>query len=248
MRLGSLSRQSSWEQRFKELKAFKKRYGHCNVPSIYPPNPALGHWTRSVRKAKKHGTLTKERVRRFDDLGFCWVLEYSWDQRIKDLKAFKKKYGHCNVPSRYQPDLALGHWVYWVRRKKKHCKLTEKKVRCLDALGFVWVCKLSSLKQHIHDLKAFKKKHGHCDVPSQYSLNPALGRWVNYVRNAKSRGMLSEDKILILDALGFSWTINPHVIRVPWKQRIHDMKGFKKNYGHCNVPQQYQPNPHSVVG
>ncbi|MEI8376340.1 MAG: helicase associated domain-containing protein [Planctomycetota bacterium] len=107
----SPSRQSSWEQWFKELKAFNKTHGHCNVPSRYSLNSTLGSWVDRVRRAKKQGTLAEEKVCRLDALGFRWERQTPWKQRIKDLKAFKKAHGHCNVSHKYQPDLALGQWV-----------------------------------------------------------------------------------------------------------------------------------------
>ena len=30
-----------------------------------------------------------------------------WELRLKELEAFKKEYGHCNVPSNYSPNLPL---------------------------------------------------------------------------------------------------------------------------------------------
>ena len=133
----------------------------------------------------------------------------SWKHRIRDLKLFKKEHGHCNVPQKYQPNLALGHWVAKMRHWKKRGKLAEDKILILDGLGFVWAIKPRgvqvSWKQRIHDLEAFKKKHCHCNVPQRYSLNPALGHWVANLRQRKKRGELAEDRIHMLDALGFCW-------------------------------------------
>ena len=240
----------SWEQRFKELERFKKGHGHCNVPKWYPSNPPLGWWVRNVRKAKKHGTIAEERVRRLDALGFRWVLRPSitvvWEQRINDLKAFKKQHGHCNVPHKYPPNPALGKWVSQTRHRKKGGKLDKGQVRCLNALGFCWERKppiAAIWKQHIHDLTVFKKEHDHCNVPFRYPLKPGLGRWVLGVRHRKKRGVLAEDKILLLDALGFSWARKLPGIKVPWEERINDLRAFKKKHGHCNVPGGYQANP-----
>jgi len=240
-------REVSWEQRIHDLKAFKKQHGHCNVPNQYSQNPVLGWWVAYVRKQKKRGTLAKDNILILDTLGFCWVIrkhgiQVSWKQRINNLKAFKKEYGHCKVPRNYQPNPALGCWVSNLRQRKKQGTLTEDRITVLDGLGFSWK-RQTTWKQRIHDLKAFKKIHGHCDVPGRYPPNPVLGRWIKSVRNAKNRGILTEDKILILDALGFSWVIKPHGIQVPWKQHINDLKAFKKEHGHCNVHYEYQPNP-----
>ena len=143
-RLRSSGGLSSWEQRFKELELFRKEHGHCNVPTRYQPNPALGKWAVNVRQAKKHGMLTEEKARRLDALGFCWVMKQfgvliPWEQRINELNAFKKEHGHCNVPGKYQPNPALGRWVAATRHRKKRGKLAEDKIRILDALGFCWL-------------------------------------------------------------------------------------------------------------
>ena len=249
IRLGSSSRLSSWEQRFKELERFKKTHGHCNVPSKYARNPALRHWVANVRKAKKHGTIAEERIRRLDALGFCWErtppITVVWEQRLNDLKAFKKEHGHCNVPESTHQTL---RWAVGVAgpapekgRKTRQGKspLPERSRLLLGtetAHHTIW-------KQHIHDLMVFKKEHGHCNVPQRYSLNPALGRWVLGVRQRKKRGVLAEDKVSLLDALGFSWVRKLHGVQVPWEQRFNDLKTFKKEYGHCDVPCGYQPNP-----
>ena len=186
----------SWEKRFKELKRFKGRHGHCNVPVRYRRNPALGYWVANVRNAKKQGTLAEERIRRLDVLAFCWTLNPDIadvrKHHIDELKAFKKEHGHCDVPSKYQPNPALGSWVAGLRQRNKRGKLDKKTIHCLNTLGFRWVWRVT-LEQRIHDLKAFKKKHGHCDVPMRYPLNASLGRWVNAVRQRKkssySRGL-----------------------------------------------------------
>mmetsp|Transcript_26595 Transcript_26595/g.43949 ORF Transcript_26595/g.43949 Transcript_26595/m.43949 type:complete len:146 (-) Transcript_26595:310-747(-) len=38
----------AWEQRIHELIDFQKKYGHCNVPQNYSPNPSLGTWVNRV--------------------------------------------------------------------------------------------------------------------------------------------------------------------------------------------------------
>ena len=233
-RPGTPIRLASWEQRFKELEAFKKKHGHCNVPKVYQPNPALGRWVHNVRNAKKQGTIAAERVRGLDTLGFCWEWEATWKQRINDLRTFKNEHGHCNIPFNYPPNPILGRWVSDTRQRKKMGKLSEEIIRCLNALGFRWTRHVT-WEQHIHDLKAFKEEHGHCDVPLRYPPNPALGLWVNGIRQGKKRGTLAEDKTRSLDALGFCWAMKQRGVQVSWEQRINDLKAFKKEHGHCNV-------------
>ena len=71
--LGSPRRRPSWEQHIRDLKAFKKANGHCNVPAVYHPNFALGRWVANLRKRKNRGELTEDNIFSLDALGFCWV-------------------------------------------------------------------------------------------------------------------------------------------------------------------------------
>jgi hypothetical protein len=235
----------SWEQRFQELRAFRKKHGHCNVPTNYAPNPALGHWVVNVRCARRRGRLAEERIRRLDALAFAWegrpAVPVAWKQRIDELRAFQEQHGHCHVPQGYPANIALSRWVANVRHRKKRGRLDKETVRCLDALGFSWTPR-ETWVQRIRALKAFKKVHGHCNVPMRYPPDPVLGHWVNGVRQRRKLGTIAEDKIRLLDALGFSWARKPPAVMVPWEQNVNALKAFRKEHGHCNVPYNYLPN------
>jgi len=68
--------QSSWEDRFNELKEFKKMSGHCNVPKVYTKNPSLGYWVNEQRfqyRRKMKGQssyMTDEKVQALNELEF----------------------------------------------------------------------------------------------------------------------------------------------------------------------------------
>ena len=57
------------------------------------------------------GRLTDDRIRRLQSLGFVWSLRDDWQKHYGELKAFKAKHGHCNVPARYNENRRLGIWV-----------------------------------------------------------------------------------------------------------------------------------------
>jgi hypothetical protein len=194
-----------WEQRVKELKAFKRRHGHCNVPCNYPLNPALGHWVSSLRYKKKHGKLTEERVRLLDGLGFSWVRN--------------------------------------VRSLKKRGKLDEETTRRLDWLGFCWVMQQRSVRRYDWDkmvaaLTAFKKRHGHCNVPAGGRENSALGVWLTGVRRTKRCGQLDPQRIRQLEKLGVVWEPKKQL----WEEMYAALAQYRKEYGECNVPHKWPKN------
>jgi len=149
----------NWTGKFEELLQFRDMNGHCLVPNCHPDNPALAQWTKRQRyqyKLKmdgKRSTITDERVRALDEAGFVWDSHKAvWAERLEELKEFRKEFGHCNVPSRYQTNHQLAIWVKRQRRQWKNkmdsqpnC-MTDERQRNLEALGFVWDMKKKQTK------------------------------------------------------------------------------------------------------
>lgn len=53
-------RSKDWNEHYEELKAFKGRYGHCNVPRGYKENVKLGRWVDKQRSSYKDRFVDKE--------------------------------------------------------------------------------------------------------------------------------------------------------------------------------------------
>lgn len=63
--------QVSWDQKYRELCDFYKKYKHSNVPTKYKENQALGRWISTQRaqlKEWKRGEKTSMTQERFDKL------------------------------------------------------------------------------------------------------------------------------------------------------------------------------------
>ena len=111
---------SSWEERFEELKDYRKKYGNCLVPRNYQHNKQLGRWVDWQRQQYKkfqkgeHSQITKERIVKLKSIGFVWnigrglTIDGLWEKKYNELKDYRKKYGNCNVPRNYQDNKQLG--------------------------------------------------------------------------------------------------------------------------------------------
>jgi ATPase subunit of ABC transporter with duplicated ATPase domains len=137
----------SFNDRMEDLKRFKETHGHANV-TIREDIP-LGQFCAKARHAhnnpgKEGVKLTDERIAAFDAIGFIWTLKThvtrSFDERIEDLKKYKKTHGHVNV-NRHE-DSTLYQFCADVRHSLKHFekdgtrKLTVERMTKLSALGF----------------------------------------------------------------------------------------------------------------
>ena len=55
--------QACWYAYYCQLTEFQKRYGHCNVPTNYKPNPNLSVWCKLQRKQYKRMIIEKKKQR-----------------------------------------------------------------------------------------------------------------------------------------------------------------------------------------
>jgi len=89
--------------------------------------------------------------------------------------------------------------------------MTKERIKALEAIGFVLHYQEASWYDHLSELKAFKRVHGHCLVPSKLEENPKLAAWVQcqrkqYQRLRKNRqSNLTPQRIIELENVGFEW-------------------------------------------
>ena len=92
-----------------------------------------------------------------------------WDDCLSDLRAYQEAHGHCAVPASLGP---LGAWVGAQRRERakrdreEPSGMTAERERLLDGVGFIWDAKGWRWRQRLRQLRAFRERNVHCDVPT----------------------------------------------------------------------------------
>jgi hypothetical protein len=113
-----------WIRNFEHLKQFCNEHGHCMVPRTFVDVPNLCHWVTDQRRQLKNlklgkpSTMTKDRQRLLDEIGFVWQVRNrtTWDMRFAELLEFKEQKGTTVVPQReYIQNLrdARTRWCCW---------------------------------------------------------------------------------------------------------------------------------------
>lgn len=257
-----ISVRSTWESMFQALLLFKQRYGHYSVQWRHDLD--LAFWVIVQRESKQRGTLSVDKIRRLEAIGFEWEpRDAEWEAKFELLVQFKQQHGHCNVPRKAARDRELAMWCGRQRQRRRW--LTATQVQRLEQLGFnldPWETMFVSLLQ-------FKQLHGHCNVPFGSSETAMLGEWVSKQRSAKQQGILSEEKVRRLAEIGFIWAgpskpsakvLSPAVHRevnwqamldevvnihpnIEWEAMFDALVRFKQQHGHCNVPIKFPENP-----
>lgn len=96
------SKKKDWNDRFEELKDFKRKYGHCNVVRKGEYR-SLGHWVHEQRRMKKKGTMPKERIDKLEMIDFMWtpsIQNTSTTQKVVKKRRFgsDEEYSPINSP------------------------------------------------------------------------------------------------------------------------------------------------------
>lgn len=140
-----------------------------------------------------------------------------WNHSFQKLLKFRKLYGHCLVPCEYEADLSLARWVkrqryqYYLLVHGKKSSMTKERIETLDKIGFIWQAQDALWQERFNELKKFKKKHGHCSVPTTYPPNQKLATWVKFQRRQYRLHLegrpsyISDERIAILEQEGFQW-------------------------------------------
>ena len=201
-----------WNERFRQLKAYKEEHGDCNVPAKYDVDGfKLGKWVANQRHRCKNGKLSDECTKRLEEIGFSWTVgNVSWSERYEQLRAYKRAHGDCNVPEKYAKNRQLGRWVKWQRQYHKIGKLSDQRRELLEEMGLQWAIgtgnnfrKDEQWSERLEQLRAYKAEHENCNVPERYAKNRQLGRWVQKQRETYKSGKLSHQRRARLEEIGF---------------------------------------------
>ncbi|CAJ1936005.1 unnamed protein product [Cylindrotheca closterium] len=145
--------EKNWREQFQKLIQYKQNNGHCCVPLTYTEDAILGRWVKRQRHQYKKfndsdptSTMTTRRIKDLKSIGFVWAPHQStWLEKLNELKAFRKRTGHCNVPARYPENTTLATWVKCQRRQHKlfvsgdsSSTMTIERFQKLHSLDFVF--------------------------------------------------------------------------------------------------------------
>jgi hypothetical protein len=195
-----------------------------------------------------------------------------FEYRFREVYDFKLKYGHLNIPHKFDENPSLGHWVDTMRRRYRkllksrkestqHNKTVgtksqlEYQVDKLNSIGFEFEPRsgrVDTWDHRISQLQKFKEENGHCNVREDDVTYNGLGKWVSYIRRvyrlAKTGRRplgkrLTEEKIDILKDLGFVFELREEQMIKRFKDGLATLKEYYLEHGDCRVPSFYAPNP-----
>jgi len=235
-----------WADQFAKLEAFKRRFGHCDVGREREKYHSLVSWAAAQRFARKHGTLKPAREAALTNLGFVWergrtMLNERWHENYQLLVMYFKAHGNSDIPSQWAGNKQLGKWAATQRVQRKRNELPAHRLKLLNAINFTWQRReRGPWEANLGGMVAFKREHGHCDVPIRSAEHPKLGRFVASMRSKRRQGALSPERIAKLDAIGFLWAASPIIdadgMNGRWKTKFDQLIQYGKAHGNFDVP------------
>lgn len=244
---------SSFDSWFGKLKAFKERFGHCNLVQGWKEDPQLAAWTSAQRTRRRNGTLSDEQIERLNQLGFVWdyqkvKAQETWMKWYWELEAYVREHGNPHVPRTYS-NKRLASWVWNQRQLRKGTfkshgnvlVMTPEQERLLDKLGFRWDARADRWMESFESLKIFKAQHGHCKVGIEEAGDEELAGWVRLQRVRHSIEELPAERKALLDEIGFSWS-NDAADR-QWREMYDRLKQYHAEHGDADVPAKWKEDP-----
>lgn len=217
--------ETRWNKMYGELKRYFDLHGNSNASK--EKDGSLGMWVSTQRRLRQ--TLSQERIDLLNKLDFVWdLIEAKWMGKYNELCEYKKKYGTCDVSLTHNKRLNgwLAHQREYHNIKSK--KITEAHIDLLNKIGVSWNVFDDRWDKMYNKLIEYCKKHGDCDVLASAG---ELGHWVSHQRTNLKKGILADDQIKRLDALGFIWDSDEYY----WNKYYKQLCEFKSKHGHCLV-------------
>jgi len=234
-------RKLSWDERYAQLVDYHRVHGHVNVPLKDPINGSLGSWVQYQRRSRylskpnnsstsksKSATssaskLTRDQVRKLEDLGFVWDLkQHRWMERYRELVDFVEKYGHCHVPSNGsigKDDVDINDDGIDYKSLQAWCGTQRHLFRLkykLDRTG----------KQHRYRVDDDCNSNDGCGEENEgYHAIVTL-------QSSKTSSPLTNEREALLNKINFDWDTNHSYM---WNRRMEKLRQYKREHGHINL-------------
>ncbi|MDF5756575.1 DEAD/DEAH box helicase [Spongiactinospora sp. TRM90649] len=162
----------------------------------------------------------------------------SWEEKYGACSAYYAKHGDLLVPHDYRTadDEDLGGFIHRQRTEYQNGVLSAGRIALLEAIGMVWRPNQHKRDQLLAELRAFHAEHKHLRIPRDYKTSNGfpLGRAYTNLRFRRRQTALDPEYVAALEEIGVIFEVEQK-----WKQFVADLKDFRRDHGHLDVPQEY---------
>ena len=191
----------TWEFRFQELVEYKRIHRNSNYPWEYKLREytQLGSWVHHQRRSKE--TMSEERRKRLDSIGFSWNTSLSLDVRFQHLVEQRTKKERMLQYERNQ----LNSIGFKTRRSTQRIRPwtveDPKRLNCRseeEAAKKDTVIIRQAWDSSFEQLREFVRKYKHCNVPAHH---PEIGKWAEKQRRLYERKQIVKETPELTDEM-----------------------------------------------
>jgi hypothetical protein len=199
-----------WNEMYQKLIAYKREHNSTSVTRSCKEDPKLGSWVGNQRMRYKNKTISDHCGDRLNSVRFVWIIidQVPWVEMFQRLVTYKKEHKSTNVLWKYPADPRLGNWVHSQRQDYTKKDLSIERINRLELIGFIWDPRDARWMEMYHRLLAYKKQYRSTKVPSYYTEDPQLGKWVSGQRGRYRKNKLTEKRLELLNSIKFAWSVN----------------------------------------
>lgn len=206
--------EKSWQNGFEHAKAYYMENGDLNVPGQYVCKDGykLGVWIANQRTKYRSGKLTEERSNALEKLGMKWdTLKDRWQTGFDHAAEYFHEKGDLKVSQDYvcSDGYLLSSWIASQRKAYRSGKLSDERIKLLNAIGMIWNQNLSKWDNGYRYAIDYCKHGGCMPIPQTYVTSEGypLGEWVRSQKRRYRSGRLESEKIRKLEEIGVRFDI-----------------------------------------
>jgi superfamily II DNA or RNA helicase len=236
-----------FEKGFQETLLYKERTGNPNAPGGYKTAEGftLGTWQQRHRYNYRQGTMSPERIKQLEEIGFTWeILEEQFEKGFQETLLYKERAGHPDAPTTYKTaeGYELGHWQTAQRSNYKKKKLSPERINRLEDIGFTWELLDKKFEKGFQETLIYKNKNGSSNVSLGYKTAEGfrLYGWQSHQRQYYKIGIISANIIKRLEEIGFKWAILKKKFHEQFEKGFRETVLYKERTDNPNAPHNYK--------
>ena len=247
---------SNWKINFERFKIFKEKYKSVIIPKDYV-NRGLYTWYLNQKALYREERIPEEHLEKLVKNGFNFASGHDirfdkiWEESYFELKEYFVKFKNSDVPRKKDskdPLYKLSNFVAMQRHYKKYDdnRMSEYKIKKLEEIDFSWELGYKRNSQISKDddqwfknltiYSEFKKKYNREPKQKRNTDEYKIARWRNDQTVNRKRGLLSQDRIELLESENIIWDLEEHEFKI----KLNKLLDYKNEFGNFNVPLSYK--------
>jgi superfamily II DNA or RNA helicase len=219
-----------WQRNLQAMKVFVQENGHFLIPPE-TRYKGLRLWIQLIRREYSQGTLSSAKLSTLESIGFPWShADAKWCFHMDQIRRFRNANPTARIPH--------SDFIDGSRKNYRKARLTEERAQQLRDLGVPmsrvarveYVKKPNSWNTHYNALESYIKREGSTTNLSKTYMEGAyrILPWLHHQRIQKRQGILSPERVALLDRLGISW----EPLSEQWDRNFSELRNFRARHGH----------------